>query len=95
MSWWGIDPIHNYKGAPDIYDKPLEYSETNVVDSLASAAVFTMGEANEQCPIAIIKDSPKIRFLNTDDENYATAKMEIPMEDDLYAPLFMSADWGE
>jgi putative folate metabolism gamma-glutamate ligase len=93
LSWYGFDPIHDYKGAPDIDKKPLEYSELNIVDSLAASAVLNMGEADEQCPIAIIKNIPKIKFLNTDQENSITARMEIPMEHDLYSPIFMAAKW--
>lgn len=52
-----------------------------------------MGEGNEQTPLAIIKDAPKISFLNRTPTLEEEQKVVIPMEEDLYAPLLRSTRW--
>jgi len=93
LGWCGFEPLHNYVGTPDLYNKPLRVTQTNVIDALATMAVFMMGEGNERTPIALIQEAPKIRFLNrplTDEEKSA---INIPLKEDIYAPILCNAEW--
>lgn len=52
----GIQGWQNLKGKKDLYGNVLRYSALNIVDSLATTANLVMGESNECCPIAVIRD---------------------------------------
>lgn len=89
LAWCGFAPLHSYVGAPDLYGRPLRMTHINILDSLATSAVFLMGEGAEQTPIAIISDAPKIKFLDRHPNKEEIASVVIPVEDDLYAPIFI------
>jgi dihydrofolate synthase / folylpolyglutamate synthase len=63
LSWCGFELLHSYIGTPDLYGHPLRMTQINILDSLATAAVFLMGEGCEQTPLAKIIDAPKIKFV--------------------------------
>ncbi len=87
LAWCGFAPLHSYIGTPDLYGHPLRMTQVNILDSLATSAVFLMGEGCEQTPLAIITDAPKINFV----QNVPTAEEKdsiiISMAEDLYAPI--------
>jgi putative folate metabolism gamma-glutamate ligase len=91
---WGFNPLNDYRDTPDIFGRPFHVSQTNVPDTLASAAVFTMGEGTEQTPIAIISDIPSVHFtsnLKRQTKNFSS--LIIPMANDLYKPFLTSVPW--
>ena len=51
----GIEPIRNQVGEPDLYGRTLEVTEVAIVDELAAAASFVMGQAAEACPVVIVR----------------------------------------
>lgn len=79
----GFKGIKTYTDKTDIFDRPFEYTNVNVPDSLAAAAVYEMGEGNELQPLAIISNT-QIEFAETIDQN----EIKISLDDDMYAPLF-------
>ena len=79
----GFKGIHDYRGTPDIFGRTMKITQTNVADSLATAATVVMGEGGEQQPLAIIEDAPA-EFLDTVDPK----ELHIDIEDDMYGPLF-------
>lgn len=83
LGYAGFRGIKDYRGTPDIFGRKFHFSRTDVADSLATAAVLTMGEGREQKPIAIIKEAP-IVFSNITKRN----ELSISIEDDMYRPLF-------
>jgi putative folate metabolism gamma-glutamate ligase len=93
LGWCGFEPLHSYIGKPDIYGNPLKYTQINLLDALSTAAVLTMGEGNEQTPIALIQDAPKIQFLDRFPTAEEEGSISISMEEDLYAPFLMNASW--
>lgn len=93
LGWCGFEPLYSYINKPDIYDIPLRVTQVNILDSLATSAVFVMGEGNEQTPLAIIKEAPKISFLNRPPNEEEEKAITLSLEEDLYAPLLMSAKW--
>ena len=93
LGWCGFKPLYNYIGKPDCFGTPLRVTMGNNLDSLAAAAVFCMGEANEQTPFAVITDAPKIEFQTQPPTDAEVQGLSIPMDEDLYAPLLKNAPW--
>lgn len=93
LGWCGFEPLYSYINKPDIYGKPLRVTQINILDALATSAVFVMGEGSEQTPLAIISDAPKISFLDRPPTSQEEENVKIPLEEDLYAPLLLAANW--
>lgn len=51
----GIEPLRNQVGEPDLYGRALEVTEVALVDELAAAASFVMGQAAEACPVVVVR----------------------------------------
>lgn len=83
LGYAGFRGIKDYRGKTDIFKRKFKFSRTNVADSLATAAIFMMGEGNEQQPLAIIKNAP-IEFCN----KLHRKELHIKIRDDMYQPLF-------
>jgi F420-0:gamma-glutamyl ligase len=66
-------------------------SQTNIVDSLAAAAVYKMGEGAEQTPIAVIEDVGDVKFLEKDFTK--TDPLKIDVNEDIYSPVIKSVKW--
>ncbi|MDG7055673.1 MAG: putative folate metabolism gamma-glutamate ligase [Wolbachia endosymbiont of Menacanthus eurysternus] len=93
LGWCGFEPLYSYVGKPDLYSKPLQVTQINLLDALATSAVLVMGEGAEQTPMAVIKDVPKIRFLTRPPTIEEERSVKISVEEDLYSPLLMKARW--
>jgi F420-0:gamma-glutamyl ligase len=83
MYSYGINPLIDNRGQRDLFGKPLQFSQVNVVDALSAMAVYLMGEANEGTPILIGRDLPKVEF--TTQKPYAESVI-FPVQD-LFRPL--------
>lgn len=83
LGYAGFKGIKNYIGQKDIFGRTLKMSKTDIADSLATAAVLSMGEGREQQPLAVITGAP-VEF--TDKIN--KKELHIKIQDDLYLPLF-------
>lgn len=93
LSWCGFVPLRNYIGKPDIYGHPLHVEKTNVVDTLASAAVLEMGEAYEQTPLGVISEIGQIEFVNRVPNKEEIKEMTIEIGEDVYSGLLTSVKW--
>jgi len=93
LGWCGFEPLYNYIGKPDCFGSFLKVTQVNNLDALAVAAVFCMGEGNEQTPLATITNAPKIAFQTAPPTHEDLQNIFIPMEEDLYAPLLKNARW--
>lgn len=51
----GIKPIRDRRGEKDLFGYTLRVKQTAIADELASAAELVIGQANESCPVAIIR----------------------------------------
>ncbi len=91
IGYCGFSPLRDYRGSKDIFGREMKYSRTNVVDSLATAAVFEMGEGSEQTPLAIIEDAVNITFNETSENQ--TDEIAVNMQGDIYSPLLKSIQW--
>jgi len=85
LGYSGFKGIRDYRGTRDIFGRTLEFSRTDVADSLATAAVLCMGEGREQQPLALITNAPVV-FT----EKINKKELKINPKDDLYLPLFRS-----
>jgi len=83
MGYSGIKGQKDYRGKKDLFGRINKVSRVSVVDSLAAAAVLTMGESAEQSPIAIINNAP-VEYAERVDKH----ALDIDIRDDLYQPLF-------
>lgn len=93
LGWCGFLPTYSYIGKPDCYGVSLRVTLANHLDALAAATVYCMGEGNEQTPLAVITDAPKINFQSHPPTAAEMAHFCIPMEEDLYAPILKTAKW--
>lgn len=82
LGYAGFRGIKDYRGAPDIFGRKFQFSRTNIADSLATSAVFVMGEGNEQQPLAIIEKAP-IKFC----DKIHRKELYIDIQEDMYRPL--------
>jgi dihydrofolate synthase / folylpolyglutamate synthase len=72
IGWCGFKPIYSYIGKKDVFGRILKVTQVNLLDSLATTATLTMGEGEEQTPIAIISQPPS----NVVFQNRAPTKKE-------------------
>ena len=79
----GFRGIRSYIGKKDIFGRKFKFSRTDVADSLATSAVFVMGEGNEQIPLAVIEGAP-VEFCDRVNKK----ELHIDLEDDIYLPFF-------
>jgi len=89
IAYYGFNPLRDYRGKKDIFGRKLKMSQTNIVDSLAAAAVYEMGEGSEQTPISIIEDVGDISFGTSQDE----CSLRISIDEDIYSLLLKSGKW--
>jgi coenzyme F420-0:L-glutamate ligase/coenzyme F420-1:gamma-L-glutamate ligase len=51
----GLEPLSNQVGDPDLFGRELEVTEVAVADELAAAASYVMGQADEGCPVVLVR----------------------------------------
>ena len=93
IGWCGFMPLNNYIGTPDCYGHHLRFTKVNVVDALAVSAVFTMGEGNEQTPLALLTELDSVAFVGQPPSKEEIESLHIPMDQDLYGPLLTQGTW--
>jgi dihydrofolate synthase / folylpolyglutamate synthase len=93
ISWCGFEALKNYIDTPDIFGRKLHVTKASILDGLAAAAVVTMGEGNEQTPLAVVSDVPFVKFVERPPTTEETSSLRITKEEDIYAPLINSPKW--
>lgn len=58
LAFWGFEGLDVQRGKPDIFGRPLQYTERMMADGLAAAAVVVGGEADERTPFVLIEGAP-------------------------------------
>lgn len=89
----GFSALNSYIGKPDIFGKPLKMTSASISDALGTAAVLVMGEGAEQTPLAVIEDIPFVKFKQRNPTKKELLKLQMPLKDDLYAPLLKAVKW--
>jgi coenzyme F420-0:L-glutamate ligase/coenzyme F420-1:gamma-L-glutamate ligase len=51
----GIEVLRNQVGEPDLFGRTLEVTEVAVADEIAAAASLVMGQADEACPVVLVR----------------------------------------
>lgn len=77
----GFCGVTDKRNHEDLFGRPLKMTTVNNADALAAAAVWAMGEADEQKPLAILSGAD-LAWTDKPDEGYF-----IPIEEDLYYPI--------
>ena len=90
LAWDGLDPLRDYRGTKDLFDRTIEVEMANVADALAAAAVLAMGEGREQTPVALIRGASSVSLKN---RAKGADQLRVSPEDDLFAPLFWGPRW--
>lgn len=86
IAYAGFHAIKRYVGMPDIFGRILQVSIANTADPLAAAAVHTMGEGNEQQPLAIIRGTTLQFTADRIEKN----EIQVHIKDDVYGPLYQA-----
>ena len=81
--FFGFEPLRDYRGQPDVFNRALKYTRQNLVDPLAAASSLLMGEGSEQTPLLVIRGAKFIEFTSRD----TTKKLVYPPKLDIYKPL--------
>ena len=83
LGYAGFKGVRDYRGTPDLFGRPMEVTQTDIADSLATAATLVMGEGSESQPLAIIEDAP-VEWTPEVDRN----ELKIPRDQDMFRHLF-------
>ena len=93
LGWCGFAPLYSYVGTLDLDGRPLRVTQINLLDALAATAVLAMGEGDEQTPLALITNAPRVTFQDHPPLEEDLSALRIGLDEDLYAPLLQSAPW--
>jgi coenzyme F420-0:L-glutamate ligase len=83
LGYAGFRGLKDYRGTTDLFGRTLQFSSTNVADSLATAAVLCMGEGKERQPLAIITGTA-LKFQ----EKVNKKELRIFPQEDMFYPIF-------
>jgi len=83
LGYAGFKGVRDYRGSSDLFGRPMEVTQINIADSLATAATLLMGEGNECQPLAIIENAP-VDWVDEVDRN----ELKMPREQDMFKHLF-------
>lgn len=89
----GFEPLVDYIGKDDLFGRKFVFETMSVMDNLASAASFVMGEGSEQTPLSIITDIPHIQFTGKNPTQEEVDRLRISMDEDLYGEILKNAPW--
>lgn len=89
----GFTALNDMRGKPDLFGRLMIMTQINVADALAAAAVFEMGETNEQTPLAVISDLSSVAFQDRPPTLQELKDQAISLDDDAFAPILQSAKW--
>jgi len=93
LSHSGFKALNSYIGKKDIFGEKMHVEQSNIADSLATAAVVTMGEGNEQQPLAVVTDLPFVQFQSRNPSQKELDNLKIKTKDDMYASMLTAVDW--
>jgi len=83
LGYSGFRGVKDYRNDTDIFGRKFKVTQTNIADSLATAATVVMGEGGERQPLAILTDAP-VQFC----EKVNRKELHIALKYDMYRSLF-------
>lgn len=84
IGWWGIDPLLNHVGEPDLFGREMRIEVSNLVDGIAAGANLVMGETNECQPVVITRGVPNLVFTDED----TSKPLLVDPEEDTFRVLY-------
>lgn len=84
IAWWGFHPLESHTGKKDLFNRPLQWSATNIVDCIAAGGGAVSGETDESTPLILVRDVPNIVFTKVDTRHEV---FRSPKEDIFYPLL--------
>jgi len=84
IGFWGMDPVQDYRGEPDVFGRPLVVSRKNRLEPIGAIANMTLGEGAEQTPLCLVRGIEDIIFTDQDKAN----DFFIAPEEDIFSSLF-------
>jgi len=94
VAWAGFDPVKSYGGQGDLFGRPFSWGRVNMADSLAAAAVISMGEGVEATPFVVLSDLSTGVFSDQPyDSSQSWASFEVPEAEDAYRCLYADLPW--
>lgn len=91
LGWAGVSPVFDYRGKPDLFGRPIHVSVANLIDPLAAAAVFVMGECAEQTPLAVIRGASRV--FTPLSKRSRKEPFIVPLKDDVHVALWKNLKW--
>ncbi len=88
IGMFGMYPSKNYIGEEDIFWRNLNFTHSNILDSITAMAGLYLWEGKEQTPLVIGRGIPNIQF--TDKEMYQD--IIVQADEDIYKPLLSVFD---
>ena len=83
VGFFGLQPLKDYRGRPDIFGRKLKVTRANIVDAISVMANLVMGEADEQTPLVIGRGLSFVEFA----DRHTCQKMAIDPRQDIFYPL--------
>ncbi|HXY17868.1 MAG TPA: coenzyme F420-0:L-glutamate ligase [Candidatus Nitrosopolaris sp.] len=94
IAYTGFAAMHDYRGELDLFGYEFRLEQANIAEGLASAAVVVMGEGAEQTPLAIITNTPFVRFQDHNPTEKELKKFHVErIENDLFEPFLRQPGW--
>jgi F420-0:gamma-glutamyl ligase len=90
----GFSALHDYVDTPDLFGRPMRVTQSNISGGIAAAAVVYMGEGAESTPLAVVSDVDFVSFQLRNPTPKELDLLQIPLEDDLFAPFLQSVKWS-
>ena len=89
----GFQALRDYTGTPDLHGRKFTMEKTNLVQSIAAAAVLEMGEGAERTPVAVVEHVGRLQFQDREPTAAELSALRISLEEDAYAPILRAAPW--
>jgi len=83
VGFFGLQPLKDYRGRPDIFGRKLQVTRANIVDAISIMANLVMGEADEQTPFVVGRGLSFVEFT----DRHTHQKMTIDPRQDIFYPL--------
>ncbi len=83
IGFYGLEPLKDYRGKKDIFNRKLKYTQSNIVDTLANLGSLIMGDGGEQVPVLVLRGADFVKFTKKD----TYKKLVIDPKKDLYYPV--------
>jgi putative folate metabolism gamma-glutamate ligase len=93
LAYSGFKSLKDYIGKEDLFGRKFQFEKLSIIDSLATSASVTMGEGNEQTPLAIISDIPFVKFQDKNPTKKELKELEITLDIDIYGPFLKNVKW--